>query len=515
MSIPPGTVYLIGAGPGDPGLITVKGRECLHAAQVVVYDYLANPALLDTLDHEVERIYVGKRHGDHHMAQEQINALLVEKALHGKTVARLKGGDPFIFGRGGEEALALAEAGVPFEVVPGVTAATAVTAYAGIPLTHRGINATVTFVTGQEDPARPGTLIQWDELARTRGTLVFFMGVKRLRGICERLVAGGRADDTPAAAIRWGTHPAQRTITGNLATLADKVEAADLKPPALIVVGEVVDLHTRIGWFEHLPLFGRRVLVTRAAGQQGALARELARLGADVLAVPTIRIVEPEGYDALDTAIDHLSIYQWLVLTSANGVSAFFDRLAHHGRDARALAGIRVATVGAETAASLAAHGIVADLIPSDARAEGLAEMLLAEGIQGQKLLLAQAAKARRVLPETLAAAGVDVNTVAAYRTVPPEPEELDRERLTESPLDYAVFTSSSTVRNLHGLLGDDFKKILAPARICAIGPVTADTCRELGLTVHLMPESPAANALVAAIRADAAGASAPQGEPT
>ncbi|MDH4229190.1 MAG: uroporphyrinogen-III C-methyltransferase [Nitrospirota bacterium] len=499
-----GTVYLIGAGPGDPGLITVKGLECLEAAQVVVYDYLANPALLESLAPEVERVYAGKRHGNHHMRQEDINALLVERAQRGLTVARLKGGDPFIFGRGGEEAAALASAGVPFEVVPGVTAATAVTAYAGIPLTHRGLNATVTFVTGQEDPSRPDTRVQWDELARTGGTLVFFMGIKRLPHIARRLIAGGLSPDTPAAAIRWGTHPAQHTVSGTLDNLAQRVEEARLQPPALIVVGEVVTLREQINWFESLPLFGRRILVTRAAGQQGQLARALDRAGADVVAVPTIRIVPPDDPAPLHAATAALDKYRWLVVTSANGVDSLFASLGQHGKDSRALAGVRIAAVGTETARALANHGIHADLVPADARAEGLATALVEQGVKDQNILLVQAAQARPVLPETLAAHGARVEQVTAYRSE--APETLDRERLLAAPLDYAVFTSSSTVRNLHRLLGDAaFRATLAPARTCAIGPVTAATCRELGLTVHLQPDTPAVAALVDAIRTDAA----------
>jgi uroporphyrinogen III methyltransferase/synthase len=503
----PGTVYLIGAGPGDPGLITVKGLERLRAAEVVVYDYLANPALLEDLSPDVERIYVGKRHDDALKTQEEINALLVERARAGRTVARLKGGDPFIFGRGGEEARALAKAGVPFEVVPGVTAATAVAAYAGIPLTHRGMNATVTFVTGRETPGRGETLIRWDELARAGGTLVFFMGVKSLPQITTRLMEAGRAPDTPAAVIHWGTLPNQRTVAAPLKDLARAVEEAGVEPPALTVVGEVVALRPEINWFESMPLFGRRVLVTRATGQRGRLARLLAERGADVVAVPTIRVVPPEDAGPVEAALDGLERFDWVVLTSANGVEALFERLAAHGRDSRALAGCRVAVVGAETARALSAHGVTADLVPEDAHAEGLAAAMTEAGVKGRRVLLAQAAGAREVLAERLSEAGAEVTAAALYRTVVAEPDAAALNALAGAPIDYATFTSGSTVRNLQEILGPEgFQKTLAGARIVAIGPVTARAARDAGLAVHIQPDDPGVRALVAAMCADAAG---------
>jgi len=502
-----GTVYLIGAGPGDPGLITVKGLERLKAADVVVYDYLANPALLEDLAPEVERIYVGKRHDDALKTQDEINALLVDRARQGRTVARLKGGDPFIFGRGGEEARALAQAGVPFEVVPGVTAATAVAAYAGIPLTHRGLNATVTFVTGRETPGRGETLVRWDELARAGGTLVFFMGVKSLPDITARLIAAGRAPDTPAAVIHWGTLPNQRTVAAPLSDLARAVAEAGVEPPALTVVGEVVALRPEINWFESMPLFGRRVLVTRAVGQRGRLARLLSERGAEVVAVPTIRVVPPEDAGPVDAALSDLETFDWVVLTSANGVAAFFERLSADGRDSRALAGRMIAVVGAETARALAAHGVTADLVPEDAHAEGLAAAMAKAGVRGSRVLLAQAAGAREVLGERLGEAGAEVTAAALYRTVVAEPDAAALAALGSGPLHYATFTSASTVRNLQEILGPEgFLKTLAGARVVAIGPVTARAARDAGLTVHLQPDDPAVAALVAAICSDALG---------
>jgi uroporphyrinogen III methyltransferase / synthase len=507
----PGTVYLIGAGPGDPGLITVKGLERLGAADVVVYDYLANPALLEDLAPEVERIYVGKRHDEAMRTQEEINALLVDRARKGRTVARLKGGDPFIFGRGGEEALALARAGIPFEVVPGVTAATAVAAYAGIPLTHRGMNATVTFVTGRETPGRGDTLVRWDELARAGGTLVFFMGVRSLPEITARLIAAGRAPDTPAAVIHWGTLPNQRTVAAPLKDLARAVAEAGVGPPALTVVGEVVGLRPEINWFESLPLFGRRVLVTRAVGQRGRLARLLAERGAEVVAVPTIRVVPPEDPHAIEAALERLDRFDWVVLTSANGVEAFFERLAASDRDSRALAGRKVAVVGAETARALAAHGLAADLVPEDSNAEGLAAAIAAAGVNGRRVLLAQAAGARKILAERLAQAGAEVTAAALYRTVVAEPDAAALAVLAGAPIHYATFTSASTVRNLQEILGPEgFATTLAGARVIAIGPVTARAARDAGLTVHLQPDDPGVAALVAAICADAASQGSP-----
>jgi len=502
-----GKVYLVGAGPGDPELITVKGRRRLAEADVVVYDYLANPALLDTLALEVECIYVGKRHGNHHLPQDQINQLLIDKAREGAVVVRLKGGDPFIFGRGGEEATALAESGVPFEVIPGITAATAVTAYAGIPLTHRGVNASVTFVTGSEDPEREETMIRWKELGRASETLVFFMGMRSLPVITRRLIEGGRAADTPAAVIRWGTHPCQQTVTGTLENLATHVAEAGIRPPALIVVGDVVRFREQINWFESLPLFGRRILVTRAASQKGTLVRALADLGAEVVGVPTIRIVDPQDFAPLDDAIGALERMDWVVLTSKNGVEHFFRRLNALGKDSRALAGCQVAVVGRETAKALEAAGVKADLVPEHSHAEGLAEAMVARGVAGKQVLLAQAEQARAVLPETLSAGGAAVTAVTVYRTVCPEADDTTMAALTDPRgFDYVTFTSGSTVRNLNRILGNDrFHAILKGARVAAIGPVTGDAAGKAGLSVDLMPDNPDIPSLVATIREDAA----------
>ncbi|MBW1992326.1 MAG: uroporphyrinogen-III C-methyltransferase, partial [Deltaproteobacteria bacterium] len=341
-----GKVYLVGAGPGDPGLITVKGLQLLHRAEVIIYDQLASPDLLTAARPEAQLIYVGKKAGAHALPQEDINRLLIDKAREGKTVVRLKGGDPFVFGRGGEEAEALAAAGIPFEVVPGVTAAVAVPACAGIPVTHRGLASLVTLVTGHEDPAKPESAIPWDILARTQGTLVFLMGVKNLAENCRRLLEGGRAPHTPAAVIQSGTLPDQRTVTGTLADIAAKAREADLRPPAVLVVGEVVALRERLNWWETRPLWGRVAVVTRTREQASALVELLAEAGARCLEVPTLEILPPEDFSPLDAALERLPEYDWIIFTSANGVKAFMARLFDRKLDVRALGQAKLAAIG-------------------------------------------------------------------------------------------------------------------------------------------------------------------------
>ena len=478
-----GRVVLVGAGPGDPGLITVKGMACLRAADVVVYDFLANPRLLREAREDAELICVGKRGGTHTMKQDGINALLVAKASEGKAVCRLKGGDPFVFGRGGEEALALAEAGVAFEVVPGVTAGVAAPAYAGIPETHRGLTSSVAFVTGHEDPTKAMSAVAWDKLATGAGTLVVYMGVKRLPTIVEELRANGLPADTPAAMIRCGTMPSQQTVAG---TLNDIVAlAAGVEPPAVLVVGEVVSLRQQLQWFERRPLFGRCVLVTRARTQAGALAARLEALGAEVLEMPAIRIEPPESYAPLDEAIAQLDGYHWVVFTSVNGVDAFFARLALGGRDARALP--RVAAIGPATRERLSENGIRADCQPEQFTGEALVEALGRQAdLAGQRVLLARAAEAPPTVPEGLAALGAQVDEVAAYRTV--VGADTDGEaigRLMAGEVDWVTFTSSSTVRGFVAAVGRQRLSALSHAtRFVSIGPVTSHAARELGLRV-------------------------------
>ncbi len=490
-----GKVFLIGAGPGDPGLFTLKGVECLRRADVVVYDYLAGERLLEHAREGAELVYVGKKGSDHTMEQEDINQLLVEKGREGKIVARLKGGDTFIFGRGGEEALALSEAGVPFEVVPGISSAYSVPAYAGIPVTHRGYTSDVAFITGHEDPTKEESSIDWDKIATGVGTLVFLMGVKNLPRITERLMAGGRPADTPVALVRWGTTPRQQTITGTLADIARKVEEAGFKAPAITVVGEVVSLRERLRWFEDRPLFGKRVVVTRSRSQASELVERLEELGAEAVEFPTIRVTDPEGgYAALDGAIARLreqpGFYDWLLFTSANGVERFFQRLERDG-DVRDLKGVRLGAIGPATATALAHRGLKTDFVPGEYRAEAVVAGLLKLGVKGQRVLIPRAAEAREVLPRELAAAGAQVEVVPAYRTVLDDSGAARVETmLQDGEIDIITFTSSSTVKNFARLLeGFDLSRLPDSVTVACIGPITAETARELGLGVDVVAE--------------------------
>ena len=491
-----GIVYLVGAGPGDPGLFTLKGVDCLRRAEVVVYDYLAGKQLLDYAAEDAELIYVGKKGGDHTMGQEDINQLLVQKGVEGKVVARLKGGDSFIFGRGGEEALALRQAGVPFEVVPGISSAYAVPAYAGIPVTHRSITTEVAFITGHEDPTKAESTIQWDKIATGVGTLVFLMGVKNLPYIVENLVANGRPADTPVALIRWGTTPRQETLTGTLENIAALVKEHGFKAPAITIVGDVVGLREQLRWFENRPLFGRRVVVTRSRSQASDLSEALAESGALPLEFPTIKVIPPEdGYAALDEAVTRLRgsdvpYYDWLLFTSVNGVEQFFSRLDQAG-DVRDLKGMRLGAIGPATAAALERRGLRLDFVPSEYRAEAVIDGLLGMGVTGQRVLIPRAREAREILPEKLAAAGAEVDVVPAYETVLDDSGSgVLRDMLESGDIDIITFTSSSTVKNFVALLdGYDFSRLPAEVTIACIGPITADTARELGLRVDLVAE--------------------------
>jgi uroporphyrinogen III methyltransferase/synthase len=484
----PPIVYLVGAGPGDPGLITVKGRECLAAADVIIYDYLAAPSLLKHAAPAAERIYVGKKGGDHTLPQEEINALIVAKARENKIVARLKGGDPFVFGRGGEEAEVLAEAGIPFEIVPGVTSAVAAAAYAGIPLSHRKLTATIAFVTGHEDPAKEESGIDWAALARGIGTLVFFMGVKNLPRIVRELTGHGRSPQTPVALVRWGTTAEQVTVSGTLADIVARVQQAGLKAPAIIVVGEVVGLRDRLQWFERRPLFGKRIVVTRTREQASDLVWALSALGADCFEFPTIRIAPPDDAGPLDRALAELETFDWIVFTSVNGVSWFFKRLFDSGRDVRAMGHLRTATIGPATAERLKSYGLASDLLPESYRAEAIVAAFRGQDVAGRAVLLPRAQEARLVLPQELTAMGAFVRDVAAYKT---EPASADCRaliaRLEARSVDLITFTSSSTVKNFKALLPDGrFAELTARVAAACIGPVTAATARELGLDVRI-----------------------------
>jgi uroporphyrinogen III methyltransferase/synthase len=502
-----GKVYLVGAGPGDPGLFTLKGVECMRRADVIVYDYLAGKPLLGYASPDAELIYVGKKGGDHTMKQPDINQLLVEKGLAGNVVTRLKGGDSFIFGRGGEEALALREAGVPFEVVPGISSAYAVPAYAGIPVTHRRITTDVAFITGHEDPTKEESSIKWDKLSTGVGTLVFLMGVKNLPYIVENLTANGRDPETPVALIRWGTTPRQQTLTGKLSNIVELVKEKGFKAPAITIVGEVVSLREKLHWFEDRPLFGKSIVVTRSRTQASDLVAEIAAAGAVPVEFPTIKVMQPaDGYEALDAAIARLRgdagpAFDWAVFTSVNGVEKFFERLNRDG-DVRDLRGVKLGAIGPATAAALEQHGLHLDFVPAEYRAEAVLEGLLERGAGGSRVLIPRAQEAREVLPEKLAEAGAQVEVVAAYETVLDDSgvDEM-KDMLLRGEIDIITYTSSSTVKNFVKLLeGFDFQDLPASVTIACIGPVTAETARELGLRVDLVADEYTIPGLVRAL---------------
>jgi uroporphyrinogen III methyltransferase/synthase len=485
-----GRVSLVGAGPGDPGLLTLHGRRCLEGADVVIYDNLTNPDLLAFTRPDCEVVFTGKHGTGVRLTQEQISAAMIAHARAGRWVVRLKGGDPFVFGRGGEEALECVRAGISFEIVPGVTAAVAAPAYAGIPLTHRDHASVVSFVTGHEAGSPAAARLPWDALARQGGTIVLYMSVLQLAANLQSLVAAGLPPSTPAAAIRWGTTPRQRVLTGTVATLPALAAGSGLRPPALIVIGSVVALGAELAWFERRPLFGRRIVVTRPRGQVHAFAALLEAQGAEVVALPTIAPVPPASFEPVDAALAELGRYAWLVLTSPHGVEVFFDRLRTLGRDVRELAGVAIAAIGPATAAGIAARGLNVAVTPGEYRAEAVADALVATGVAGRRVLLARAAGARTVLPERLRAAGALVDDVATYRTVlPPEAAAAPARFAGGRRPDLVTFTSSSTVTNFARLFpGHDLGAVLAGVAVGCIGPVTAATARDLGLAVAVAP---------------------------
>lgn len=495
-------VYLVGAGQGNPSLITLRGVECLRRADVVVYDYLANEQLLNHAPEHAERIYAGKIGGRHNQEQEEISRLLVEKARQGKVVVRLKGGDPFVFGRGGEECEALNEAGIPFEVVPGVTAAFGAAAYAGIPLTHRDFTASVAFVTGQEGKDKDDSAIDWNRLSLGGGTVVFYMGVTTLRRNMQRMLQHGRSAETPVALVRWATTVCQQVLTGTIADIADKAEEAGFKPPAITIVGEVVKLREKLRWYDSRPLCGKKIIVTRAAEQAGEFSVKLANSGATVLECPTIRLVEPESWQLLDVGIRELPSYDWLILTSVNAVRFFFNRLEALGLDTRALGGCKVCAVGPKTADAFKTFGVRPDLIPSDYKAEGIVDEFSRLDLKNAKILFPKADKARDLIPHELRRMGAHVDGPIAYRNILPDrlpPEALFA--LEKRSVDCITFTSSSTVQNLAAMLGEELLlNMLKGVTVASIGPITSKTCRDLGLKVDVEPAVYTLDALTAAL---------------
>ena len=485
-------MYLVGAGPGDPGLLTARALELIATADVVLYDRLIPASALTGARADAELIYVGKEGGGPSMPQGQIDQALLDHARAGRTVVRLKGGDPFVFGRGGEEAEALRGAGIAVEIVPGVTAGVAAPAYAGIPVTHREAASAVAFITGHEDPAKPESSLDWSALASFPGTLVVYMGVRQLGAIAERLLASGRASDEPAAVIERGTLSDQRVVTGTLETIAARAAAEAVRAPAIAVLGSVVALRERLQWFERLPLAGLTVAVTRARAQASALAEALRSLGAAVVEAPAIRIVPIDG------PAPELERYDLVCLTSPNGVRLLFERLASAGRAARALAGRRVAAIGPGTAAALRGHGVIADIVPERFVAEGLVEALL--DVPVAHALIARATEARDVLPEALRARGASVDVLALYETVA-EPLS-ESERAAARAANYVTFTSSSTVRFFFDAVGP---APLEGARLVSIGPVTSGALRERGLEPDVEASRHDIDGLLEALVADAA----------
>jgi len=527
-----GIVYLVGAGPGDIGLLTVKGMRCLQKAEVVIYDFHLNAQILNYINHDAEFIYAGKRGGRHTMTQDEINAAIVQKAKEGKNVCRLKGGDPFVFGRGGEEAQVAAREGIPFEIVPGVSSSVAAPAYAGIPLTHRLYSSSFAVIPGYEDTTKEESSIDWAKLATGVGTLVFLMAVKNIEILTEKLIENGRSPETPVAVIRWGTRPDQKTLVSTLKDIAKLVREKDIRPPAVTVVGDVVKLRDELNWYEKKPMFGHRVLVTR---EHSGGFESLEELGAEVLQFPTLEIVPPESWDELDRAIDTIESYAWLIFTSSNAVRYFFSRLFEKGRDIRELKGLKICAIGAKTAASIEKFGIRVDLVPESFNAEGLIEAFTeavisqrsaeksaeekerggAKDIQtaeprtqnpdllkGIRFLLPRAEVAREIFPEKVRELGGTIDVPVAYRAVKPEIHGKRLKRfLKEGRVTIATFTSAATFNNFMNLQGEDADELLKGVAIAAIGPVTARAVEKAGLKVQIMPAESTIEALVEAIR--------------
>lgn len=507
-----GKVHLVGAGPGDPGLLTLRGKACLEMADVIVYDALSAASLLDLAPAAAERIDAGKRAGDHKLSQDEINALLAAKAGEGRCVVRLKGGDPYLFGRGAEEVAFLASRGIECEVVPGVTAGIAAPAYAGIPVTHRGIASTVTFVTGHEQPDKPDSGVDFEALAglaKAGGTLCFYMGVGRLARIAARLQSHGLDASTPAALVQWGATPRQRSLRSTVGNLAMHAEKAGLGAPGIIVVGQAAGIdEPGLNFFERRPLFGQRILVTRTRQQASDLRVQLESLGAEVIEAPTIEIVPPLPEDAakVDEAIRGIGDYDWLVLTSANGVAALRERLEALGLDARHLAGLKIACIGQATAGALREQlGVRADLVPDEYVAESLAEEMVsaiaAQREFGARIIFLRADIARTVLCEALRKAGAAVEDLPVYRTTMPAalPGEAQR-ALDAGEVDWVTFTSSSTVRNLAALLGGDAGRLLSRCRLASIGPITSRAMREMGFEPEVEASPSTVESLAAAV---------------
>jgi len=503
-----GKVYIVGAGPGDIGLFTIKGLRVLKMADVVVYDFHLNAQILNYVNHDAEFIYAGKRGGFHSMSQDEINQTLINKAREGLVVCRLKGGDPFVFGRGGEEAEALARAGIEFEVVPGVSSAIAAPAYAGIPLTHRLYSSSFAVVSGYEDPTKGESSINWEKLSTGVGTIVFLMAIKNISLVSKRLIDNGRSPDTPVAVIRWGTRAEQKTVVADLKSITDVIRDNEIKPPAVMVVGDVVRLRDNLKWFENKPLFGHRILITRE--HSGGFER-LEELGAEVIGFPTIKIAPPLETSGLDLAIDNIESYHWLIFTSANGVKFFFKRFFEKGRDIRELKGIRICTIGAKTASEVNRYGIKVDLMPEEFNAEGLIDAFISaipsdnkgvdrvkQGLKGMRFLLPRAEVGREALPEGIRSLGGEIDVPPAYRATKPDTHGKRLKRaLREGKITIATFTSAATFNNLLSIMGNDAIELLRDVVIAVIGPVTKMAVEKAGLRVHIMPQEATVDAMI------------------
>ena len=511
-----GKVYLVGAGPGDIGLLTVKGMKCLQKAEVVVYDFHLNAQVLNYISHDAEFVYAGKQGGRHTMTQEEINEVLVEKAGQGKIVCRLKGGDPFVFGRGGEEAEVLAKRGLAFEVVPGVSSAVAAPAYAGIPLTHRLYSSSFAVIPGYEDTTKEESAIDWARLATGVGTIVVLMAVKNLGMLVQKLVENGRSPETPVAVVRWGTRPDQKTIVSTLKDIVSDAKGHEIKPPAVVVIGEVVKLRDTLRWYEDKPMFGHRVLATR---EHSTGFEPLEELGAEVIEFPAIEIVPPEDWSGLDAAIEQVNTYDWIIFTSPNGLRYFLGRYFEQGRDIRDLKGVRLCAIGTKTAAEVRRYGMKVDLIPEEFRAEGLVEAFIKERstlrvqgsrengeqgssrgevLRGMKFLLPRAEVAREIFPEKVRELGGEIDVPVAYRAVKPELHGRRLKRfLKEGRITVATFTSAATFTNFIEMIGSDADELLKGVSIAVIGPVTAKAVEKAGMKVEIMPEEATVEAMV------------------
>ena len=497
--IQPGTVYLVGSGPGDPGLITVRGLDLLRTADVVVYDRLAPEKLLAEARPDAELIDAGKRRGDHRMTQDEINELLVKLASSGKSVCRLKGGDPFVFGRGGEEAIALVNAGLPWEVVPGITSPIAAPAYAGIPVTQRGMSTSFTIVTGSEDPDKEDSQLNWEALAKIGGTLAFVMGWTGMQRIVDALIEHGRDADTPAALVQWGTTSQQKSVTAPLKEIVYTGIAEGISAPVILVVGQVASLRETLKWFDARPLFGLKVLITRARSQASRLAEALEEHGATTVQVPAIEIVPTEDTSALDAAVASLSKYDWVTFTSSNAVAGLWARVMAAGLDARVFGHIKIAAVGPATARSLEEIGLSADLIPDMFDADALLEKFRSLDTPPKKVLFPRSAIGRESLATGLREMGADVDTIVAYETHVAASSGDEARAAYEAGVNITTFTSSSSVDNLVKLLDGDVAAVNKSTVAC-IGPITADTARAHGINVDIMATEQTIDGLVEAI---------------